>query len=724
MAIDAYSPCPGGTGKKIKFCCNDFLPELEKIDRMIEGEQFLACLQYIEQLQAKEPGRDRECLLATKCLMQRVTGQIEASRNTAASFLVKFPNNQVALAEMAIQAAESNPRAALGLLQQSLRAADGNLTARTYQAIGAVAAHLLHAGLPLPARALLQLQCELAPQDDRPAELLAGFCQAADIPLLLRDEPPILPCPQDAPWANKFEHAMTFATVGDWQSAADKLAELAGEFPETTLLWYDLAILRGWLGDETGAAEALRKYSSLRSAEAGGLEDAAEAEAKAMFISGDPLGDSVDVLKLVYTVKDADRTQEALLSSNHWRNIPFDPAQFSDGENPPPKGAFMLLDRPMPASAEGLSRETIPSMVGQALLYGRQTDREARLEVMGISTEDFDAVSRMIHEAVGEFIEPEPKKDVVNHWSSTQQSLLAAWQPPRDVSPELLETMMSEHIRDTILKQWMEKKLGVLGDRTPREAAADPACRARVLGAILVLGSWAERLPGAPDLNELRTILGLPVLDTVRLSEADGERAVWELPISRLVRLSAEGLSDSQLESAYHRAATFAIAAAAQRFAKAIVERSSMDASDAKLSAYSTLVRTERDPAKALEYVEQGRRSMDAKKVSHATWDLMELSLCFGIHDVQNAMRLIEHIQRHHLEEPGVGEALTRMLISVGLLRPDGTPAFGPGQGMGAQPGAESPMASESPAAGGGLWTPDGGSSSGPTGGGKLWTPD
>jgi hypothetical protein len=31
MPIDAYSPCPGGTGKKIKFCCPDFLGELETI---------------------------------------------------------------------------------------------------------------------------------------------------------------------------------------------------------------------------------------------------------------------------------------------------------------------------------------------------------------------------------------------------------------------------------------------------------------------------------------------------------------------------------------------------------------------------------------------------------------------------------------------------------------------------------------------------------------------
>ena len=71
-----------------------------------------------------------------------------------------------------------------------------------------------------------------------------------------------------------------------------------------------------------------------------------------------------------------------------------------------------------------------------------------------------------------------------------------------------------------------------------------------------------------------------------------------------------------------------------------------------------------------------GRRAMDAKKASHATWDLMELSLHFAHRNGQEAMRLIEHIQKRHVNEPGVAEALTRMLVDVGLLNPDGTPAY------------------------------------------------
>ena len=58
MAIDPYASCPGGTGKKIKFCCPDLLSELEKIDRMLTGNQRRACLDHLaaNRAQVSEPG--------------------------------------------------------------------------------------------------------------------------------------------------------------------------------------------------------------------------------------------------------------------------------------------------------------------------------------------------------------------------------------------------------------------------------------------------------------------------------------------------------------------------------------------------------------------------------------------------------------------------------------------------------------------------------------------
>jgi hypothetical protein len=180
--------------------------------------------------------------------------------------------------------------------------------------------------------------------------------------------------------------------------------------------------------------------------------------------------------------------------------------------------------------------------------------------------------------------------------------------------------------------------------------------------------------------------------------------------------LNPESLSDQDLLLAYYRSVAFAIRPVLRKTAKAVVERPSLANSNERLHAYATLVRNEENVGRALEYVDEGRKAGTAKNESCATWDLMELSLRFAAHDGPRSMQLIQHLHDRHMEEPGVGEALTRMLVEVGLLRPDGTPAFGPE--------ASAAMAPEAPAAEpGGIWTPDAGQpSSG--GGGKLWTPD
>ena len=62
--MDPYSPCPGGTGKKIKFCCSDLVHEPDKLQRMVDGDQRVAALEYVTKLDEKQPGR--ACLLSTR----------------------------------------------------------------------------------------------------------------------------------------------------------------------------------------------------------------------------------------------------------------------------------------------------------------------------------------------------------------------------------------------------------------------------------------------------------------------------------------------------------------------------------------------------------------------------------------------------------------------------------------------------------------------------------
>src|ERR1700722_17064909 len=55
MAVDLYSTCPCGSGKKLKWCCHDIYERMEKIFRMDEDGQHESAMKLMETLVAEHP---------------------------------------------------------------------------------------------------------------------------------------------------------------------------------------------------------------------------------------------------------------------------------------------------------------------------------------------------------------------------------------------------------------------------------------------------------------------------------------------------------------------------------------------------------------------------------------------------------------------------------------------------------------------------------------------
>src|SRR3954451_9494984 len=109
MAVDPYAMCPCGSGKKLKFCCTDLVGEIEKIHRMIEGEQPRAALRHVEQTLATHPGRAVH--LDLKPTLEMSLGDLHAARQPVKEFLAKNRDSDKAHAGEAILLAEDdNPR--------------------------------------------------------------------------------------------------------------------------------------------------------------------------------------------------------------------------------------------------------------------------------------------------------------------------------------------------------------------------------------------------------------------------------------------------------------------------------------------------------------------------------------------------------------------------------------------------------------------------------------
>jgi len=710
MAIDAYSQCPGATGKKIKFCCSDFLSELEKIDRMVEGEQYAACLQYIERLREQPANRDRQCLLAYQAMLLRATGQLEAAQTLAAEFLEKYPSNQAALAESAILATLKNDYAsAMNYLQKAFAESKGSWSWRTYQAAQMLVQAFFDQGRWLPARALLQFLVIVNKENRNVSQMLTDLLRSASVPLLLKEDPQFPQPPENAPWANGYSQAVSPMMYGDWRSTEANLSALAAEVPDAPEIWRSLAMVRGWLGDSSSCIEALRKYASFDIP----LEDAVEAEAEAMLLQESPLGDAVEIMNVTWTVKDIEPLQEALLSDHRLKPIPLDPAAFVEEDSPPPKVACMMFDRPAVESLEGLTFQSMPQYLGQLFLFGRQTDCEARLELVGVTAAELPQIKTTINELAGQWLESREKTVELTSASATDDLLQPQWRPPVQLTHRQFHAMIGEYRRDALLNRWPEMKLGTLDGLSPRQAAADDKYRLKLLAAILVLQYYADNVRCSFDLDELRTQLGLPIPEPI--DPQPGK--INQVPLIRLMQINVEKLSDEALVQAFQRAVGYNFRRAVVKFGKEIIGRPGFATRKERTLAYITLARTEDDLDQALMYVEAGRQASDGPDKSNAMWDLEELSLRFARQEIPEALQLIRHIESSHINEPNVSLVLTQILVEAGLLRPDGTPAIPT-----AHPQAEMAAAGAPAAEPGKLWTPGGESSGG--GSGKLWVPE
>lgn len=524
-----------------------------------------------------------------------------------------------------------------------------------------------------------------------------------EIPLLLKSGPPLLSCPADVPWRDKYETALEPLKKGQWQAAADRLTALSAELPDAPAVWDNLAVVRSWLADDATASEAYFKFASLDVP----LDDAVEATAMGMLLHESPLGDDIDVVRWNWPVTDHQRLQEALLSDGRVVVLPVDAAQWPDAEGPPPRMAGMLLDRSLPSRGEAPSLETLPHVLGQLLLFGRETDRAARLVIFRLNRTDADLAAVEIRQIGGDTLEPAPEETVMGKVSASRQLISPGWVQPRGASRSQMAPLMLENLRKLLLNDWPDLPLGILGGRSLRQAAGDPSARVKVLAVILVAQQWVEQDHASFDFNELRSQLGLPTLGPIEPQA--GELAA--LPLVRFDRIRPESLSDDDLVTALQRTAHFHYWEAARKFARAVLGRPSLPRGPERMEAFHVLVQSATALEEGIAVIDEARRDALSQGQSCAAWDLQELAFRFShAADISQTMELMQHIESRHINEKGVAQALTQMLINVGLLNADGTPVAATAHSEAAAPAAEPSK----------LWTP-GSESAGS--GGKLWTP-
>ncbi len=662
MSIDSYSFCPCGSGKKIKFCCcADLAAELSRIVRMFEGEQRLACLAEVDKLIST--GKDRAAFLSIKSRLEIELEQYERARQTAELFAEKYPDNPLALCQISmLQAIGDENCNGVEPLQRALDICDGKVPSELLGAVEAVVDRLTLERKCIAARAHLMLLLAFAKDEDQPqvSSTLNDFLSAWQFPLFLRAPMPVPDRPDDAPWNEQVDEIMSRVPVGVWAQTAEQLERLTGQFSKEPWLWYQLANVRCWLGQDEAATEAFRRLATLKHVS---LETAVEAEAIAQLLDASQI-DEVDVMRVVYDVSDTDSLVELLLSDPHAVHLPIQPKQGATADEPPPKAVFDILDRPFVKSLQEVAVDNVAGRSGQLHVYGKQTDRNARVEWIFPVIREADYYTSHLRQILGDRLAQDPLSSEIQETMPIPAiERHAAPKFPTEGSVDKLEQFRQQYFNHNAIHEWLHLPMKVLDGHSPGEAAKIPGLRRALLATVLRLELSREAIARNIDINRLRVTLGLPRPDAIDPWKEDLE----SVPIWRLHRLDTVKLSDEQLGQALRRSILYNEIHALQVLGKEALARPSMSELFPEPFICALLARSTNSTRDALDYLLRAQEVSVANRESPAMFMIAELSYRLQRGEVDHFSRVVQEIQLRYLDQPGVAEKLYETLTALGI---------------------------------------------------------
>jgi len=724
MAIDPYASCPGGTCKKVKFCCPDLVGDLEQLDRLIEGDQISAALEQVKRLAEKHP--KRACLMATQVKLELATKQVAEAAASSRAFLEAFPDNPLALGHAAVSEAIAGNLLEAAATFDKAREASGDEVSPDLVRIAATlvqaAAQAGHTGF---AQGIVEWMIDksLGTAEDR--RVLAAVVGSSGVAPALRTKVHFEEAPVDAPWRLEFDTA--FKAAGEWRllkalTAFRSLKGVAGESPE---IFTNIAALCEMLARPFEASEAWLKIAGMRGTAA---DDAIEATGRAIALETEADEDRSPQVRYEVTrgplaaaeaaAGGIELLEDRLRHDSRFEPAPFDRSTWVARGAAPPRSVYRVFDAAADAAGSG-------RLVASLLLFGKQTDREAEAVLQGFAP-DLAAARSIVEQVLGLSLaapasQPGLPSVTPTNWLLASQFRMKPPAPPTAPIPagedSPIDKLLDEQrslLWSRFIELWPDTALPELLGKTPREALKTPD-DARRVEALVSEGEATSRQRDASEAwTALRGRLGLKSPQTI-----EATRPLDEVPPLRWHRVALAKLDLDQLRGLFLTAMDAGFELAAERSAEAILARTDTAPED-RWEAYSFLEARATSSVKRLEIIGHLRELSKELKVSDGMIDIAELRIRLQRGDQADIMRLLEHLRRDHSRDQRVLEALAEVLVEAGV---DLSALAGQAMPAGAAGGmpAAAPPAASSP---GGIWTP-GSPQPGQSGEKKtIWTPN
>ncbi len=716
MSIDTYAICPCGSGKKIKFCkCKDSVHELDRVLTMIEGGQLVPALDRLASVLEQHP--DAAWALAVRGRLLMDLREYGGLAENAERFSRLQPSNPLALTQSAAAAMFSQDLGkATELMLEALTESGQNVDSFVLDVASLISYGLAGNGILLTARiyATLAFVSDGYEGSGIAANVLQQINRDPAVNLLAKVLPESLPRPDDVDWAERFDEASLLLANNKIVLAENKLESLQRVAPLQPAVLSGLLTCALWKGDYEKQVELLTKLSQCENLSA---DERARYLATSFVVGPDSDAISVEKRTLKADIESLDETMMALSSHARFADLPPEfLQQLKRDSEIGPRAAFQLLDREPPAE-DGVPSdlERVPESIGLVTLFGRETDRSARVEVVGVSARFEQTAREQLGLALpGLHFESEFEGKLPLHYE-------AMIQPGglKITDSKTFDDLQQELFLARAVTRLTDAAIPLLGDQSIKDSAGDDSKwlqRAAVIRYI-----EGEDALMARDENlvaQLCEIGNRPAPEAICPTGDDVE----DVPAYDLNRIDPAGVDTENLIYLIQRAQQVSATKLGRRASRQLLETDLSDQGEiagAKLVAYSFLMQSATNSDDAIKNLELAKAYAKTQSISTASLLLAEIPLRLRSGDGDKLQECVQTIMKEHGQDPEVMGRLQQLLMQFGLIRPDGSPAQAPRRGA--------------PEAGGGLWTPGSGNAAPPAPAGgstppaaapsKLWVP-
>jgi tetratricopeptide (TPR) repeat protein len=599
MALDLYSSCPCGSGKKFKWCCQPIHVDIEKAFRLDADGQHEAALRIMDELTDAHPSNPEAWGRKAQLLFQN--GRMDDAENTLQKALEINPQYPFGhLLRGMFRQQEGELAGALLLFRKAAELYDPGAKEILAQVYSLIADTELKLNRPVAARAALQICLHLHPDEELRKEMEQVFGAASPLPAAARREYAFVSPPANASAERRatWNRTLSGTATGKLTDAARAFEQLAAENPDDAAARYNLALVRAWLGDNRGAVEGLGEYVRLEQDDSRAASAWALAE---VLRFGQGMEDQADYLEYsaLFQIRDPQKLFTWLQEWQRQHRLTAVQVRREEGVV-----SGVVLDRAGLVTAGGTANP-YPKLGAYLLIIN---------DLLRLWSTNEQALERSRHDlqqGAGPSLSEARLVRGPAHFADVYAEAVVF---PSGVSEAEAQKLLHEHIQRYFEETWIHRPLHSLDNVPPVDAAGHPKLRKHLLGVMQFLQECGTGSPPPYDFDRLRRKLGLLTGQAADTQPASGATPL-DIPAmgaAELAALQPEALGDEQVEQAYQVAQKLDAHELASRFARTIVSRPPRPDRPDRFSWYAYLVQTalaEGDTQTALQYVDDGEKA-------------------------------------------------------------------------------------------------------------------